>query len=90
MPTATRNPEVSSSAQLRQISLGDHTVVSTQGADRWVPQLSSKRPGVINQGVAWDNELTLSWCSDHGFDRNHSYAKLISTTHAVAGSTAFN
>ena len=133
-PTAARNPEVSSSAQLRQISLGDHTVVSTQGADRWVPQLSSKRPGVVDQGVVWDNELTLeehlrlrqeygakllwsgdwstfdapnfwvtiapisypdasgalAWCSDHGFDRNHCYAKLISTTHAVAGSTAFN
>lgn len=133
-PTATRNPEASSSAQLRQISLGDHTVVSTQGSDRWVPQLSSKRPGVVDQGVVWDNELTLeehlrlrqeygakllwsgdwstfdapnfwvtiapityptasgalAWCSDHGFDRNHCYAKLISTTHTVAGSTAFN
>ncbi|MCA4727116.1 serine/threonine-protein kinase [Mycolicibacterium fortuitum] len=133
-PTATRNPEASSSAQLRQISLGDHTIVSTQGSDRWVPQLSSKRPGVVDQGVVWDNELTLeehlrlrqeygakllwsgdwstfdapnfwvtiapityptasgalAWCSDHGFDRNHCYAKLISTTHAVAGSTAFN
>ncbi|MFV8170917.1 serine/threonine-protein kinase [Mycolicibacterium peregrinum] len=133
-PTASRNPEASSSAQLRQISLGDHTVVSTQGSDRWVPQLSSKRPGIVDQGVVWDNELTLeehlrlrqeygakllwsgdwstfdapnfwvtiapityptasgalAWCSDHGFDRNHCYAKLISTTHAVAGSTAFN
>ncbi|OBB25348.1 serine/threonine protein kinase [Mycolicibacterium peregrinum] len=133
-PTATRNAEASSSAQLRQISLGDHTVVSTQGSDRWVPQLSSKRPGVVDQGVVWDNELTLeehlrlrqeygakllwsgdwstfdapnfwvtiapityptasgalAWCSGHGFDRNHCYAKLISTTHAVAGSTAFN
>lgn len=133
-PTATRNAEASSSAQLRQISLGDHTVVSTQGSNRWVPQLSSKRPGVVDQGVVWDNELTLeehlrlrqeygakllwsgdwstfdapnfwvtiapityptasgalAWCSDHGFDRNHCYAKLISTTHPVAGSTAFN
>lgn len=32
----------------------------------------------------------LAWCSDHGFDRHHCYAKLISTTHPVAGSTAFN
>lgn len=133
-PTTTRNLEASSSAQLRQISLGDHTVVTTQGADRWVPQLSSKRPGVVDQGVVWNNELTLeehlrlrqeygakllwsgdwstfdapnfwvtiapisypeasgalAWCRDHGFDRNHCYAKLISTTHAVRGSTAFN
>ncbi len=130
----TRNAEASSSAQLRQISLYDHTVVSTQGSDRWVPQLSSRRPRVVDQGVVWDNELTLeghlrlrqeygakllwsgdwstfdapnfwvtiapityptasgalAWCSDHGFDRNHCYAKLISTTHPVAGSTAFN
>lgn len=133
-PTATRNPEASSSTQLQQISLGDYTVVSTQGSDRWVPQLSSKRPGVVDQGVVWNNALTLeehlrlrqeygakllwsgdwstfdasnfwvtiapitypnasgalTWCRDHGFDRNHCYAKLISTTHAVAGSTAFN
>ena len=58
-PTATRTPDASSSAQLRQISLEDHTLVSTQGSDRWVPQLSSKRPGVVDQGVVWDNELTL-------------------------------
>ncbi|MGW4099113.1 protein kinase domain-containing protein [Mycobacterium sp. NPDC004974] len=133
-PTAARNPEVSSSAQLRQISLEDHTVVSTQGSDRWVPQLSSKRPGVVDEGVVWNNALTLeehlrlrqeydakllwsgdwstfdapnfwvtiapisypdasgalAWCSSHGFDSNHCYAKLISKTHAVSGSTAFN
>ncbi len=133
-PTATRTPDASSSAQLRQISLEDHTLVSTQGSDRWVPQLSSKRPGVVDQGVVWDNELTLeehlrlrqeygakllwsgdwstfdapnfwvtiapityptasgalAWCREQGFDRNHCYAKLISKTHGVAGSTAFN
>lgn len=133
-PTATRTPDTSSSAQLRQISLEDHTLVSSQGSDRWVPQLSSKRPGVVDQGVVWDNELTLeehlrlrqeygakllwsgdwstfdapnfwvtiapityptasgalAWCREQGFDRNHCYAKLISKTHGVAGSTAFN
>lgn len=132
--TAASNPEASSSAQLRQISLADHGVVSTDGADRWVPQLSSKRPGVVDEGVVWDNALTLeehlrlrqqygakllwsgdwstfdapnfwvtiapisfpdasgalAWCHNYGFDRDHCYAKLISTTHAVAGSTAFN
>lgn len=50
-PTAVRDPEVSSATQLRQIAEGDYTVVSTQGADRWVPQLSSKRPGVVDEGV---------------------------------------
>ena len=133
-PTAVRDPETSSAAQLRQISLGDYAVVSTQGADRWVPQLSSKRPGVVDGGVVWNNALTLeehlrlrqqygakllwsgdwstfdapnfwvtiapisfpdasgalAWCTDQGFDRDHCYAKLISKTHAVSGSTAFN
>lgn len=133
-PTATRTPDASSSAQLRQISLEDHILVSTQGSDRWVPQLSSKRPGVVDQGVVWDNEMTLeehlrlrqeygakllwsgdwstfdapnfwvtiapityptasgalAWCREQGFDRNHCYAKLISKTHGVPGSTAFN
>jgi serine/threonine-protein kinase len=133
-PTAVRDPEVSSATQLRQIAQGDYTVVSTQGADRWVPQLSSKRPGVVDEGVVWNNALTLeehlrlrqrygakllwsgdwstfdapnfwvtiapftfptadgalAWCSDQGFDRDHCYAKLISKTHAVPGSTAFN
>jgi serine/threonine protein kinase len=133
-PTAARDPETSSVEQLHQISLADLTVVSTQGADRWVPQLSSKRPGVIDGGVVWDNEMTLTehvqlrqrygakllwsgdwstfdapnfwvtiapisfpdasgalaWCTYHGFDRDHCYAKLISKTHAVSGSTAFN
>lgn len=133
-PTATRTPDAPSSAQLRQISLEDHILVSTQGSDRWVPQLSSKRPGVVDQGVVWDNEMTLdehlrlrqeygakllwsgdwstfdapnfwvtiapityptasgalAWCREQGFDRNHCYAKLISKTHGVPGSTAFN
>src|SRR5690242_13307282 len=133
-PTAVRDPEVSSAAQLRHIADADLPVVSTGGADRWVPQLSSKRPGVVDDGVVWNNALTLqehlrlrqqygakllwsgdwstfdapnfwvtiapiaypdasgalAWCSDQGFDRDHCYAKLISKTHAVAGSTAFN
>ncbi|MEX3644251.1 serine/threonine-protein kinase [Mycolicibacterium porcinum] len=132
--TAARDPEAKSFQQLRQIADEDHIVVSAEGADRWVPQLSSKRPGVVDEGVTWDNLLTLQehlrlrdrygakllwsgdwstfdapdfwvtiapityptaagalyWCSSQGFDSNHCYAKLISKTHAVSGSTAFN
>lgn len=33
--------------------------MSAQLADRWVPQLSSKRPGVVDNGVVWDNSMTL-------------------------------
>ncbi len=102
--------------------------------DLRVPQLSSKRPGVVDEGVVWNNALTLeehlrlrqrygakllwsgdwstfdapnfwvtiapisfpdasgalAWCTYQGFDRDHCYAKLISKTHAVSGSTAFN
>ncbi|KHO27702.1 serine/threonine protein kinase [Mycolicibacterium setense] len=134
IPTAARDPESTSFQQLRQIAEEDHAVVSTEGADRWVPQLSSKRPGVVDEGVTWDNVLTLQehlqlrerygakllwsgdwstfdapnfwvtiapisfpnsagalyWCSSNGFDADHCYAKLISKTHAVPGSTAFN
>ncbi|BBX34824.1 hypothetical protein MMAG44476_38458 [Mycolicibacterium mageritense DSM 44476 = CIP 104973] len=133
-PTAVRDPESSSFQQLRQISIDDHAVINAQGADRWVPQLSSKRPGVVDEGVVWNNALTLeehlrlrqrygakllwsgdwstfdapnfwvtiapisfpdasgalAWCTYQGFDRDHCYAKLISKTHAVSGSTAFN
>lgn len=132
--TAARDPETTSFQQLRQIADEDHAVVSAEGADLWVPQLSSKRPGVVDEGVTWDNVLTLQehlrlrdrygakllwsgdwstfdapnfwvtiapityptaagalyWCSSNGFDSDHCYAKLISKTHAVSGSTAFN
>lgn len=133
-PTAARDPDVSSVQQLRQFAIDDHAVVSTEGAGRWVPQLSSKRPGVVDDGVVWNNVLTLqehlrlrhrygakllwsgdwstfdapnfwvtiapisfpdasgalAWCTYEGFDRDHCYAKLISKTHGVSGSTAFN
>lgn len=121
--------------QLRQIASDDRSFVSTQLADHWVPQLSSKRPGVVDNGVVWDNAMTLqehrqlrqrypgvrllwsgdwstfsapdfwvtiagitfadsagalAWCRAQGFDRDHCVAKIVSTTHPVAGSTAYN
>jgi len=112
----------------------DRSVVATEAADKWVPQLSSKRPGVRDNGVVWDNAMALQehlqfrklynakllwsgdwstfsesnfwvtiagitfadargalmWCSSKGFDRDHCIAKIVSTTHPVAGSTAYN
>jgi hypothetical protein len=121
--------------QLRQIAGGDRSFVYAQLADRWVPQLSSKRPGVVDNGVVWDDSMTLQehmqlrqrypsarllwsgdwstfsgpdfwvtvvgitfsdsagalqWCRNQGFDRDHCVAKIISTTHIVEGSTAYN
>jgi serine/threonine kinase PknH len=130
----TPDPELSSFQQLRQIADGDRALVATQAADLWVPQLSSKRPGVFDEGHVWNNVQTLQehlrlrqqygakllwsgewstfdagnfwvtiapftfptasgaliWCTSHGFDSDHCYAKLVSTTHGAAGSTAHN
>lgn len=121
--------------QLRQIANEDQAFVYSQLADWWVPQLSSKRPGVRDNGIVWDNASTLqehlqlrqrypgvrllwsgdwttfsapdfwvtvagirfpdstgalAWCRYQGFDRDHCAAKLVSTTHREAGSTAYN
>lgn len=67
-PSTTQPAQVPSSARsepqdpvqrLRAIANDDRSFVSAQLADRWVPQLSSKRPGVVDNGVVWDNTMTL-------------------------------
>jgi hypothetical protein len=120
---------------LRALANADRPFVSSQLADRWVPQLSSKRPGLVADGITWHNAETLhehlqlrldypevrllwsgdwstfsasdfwvtiagvtfadaegalGWCRSHNLDRDHCYAKLVSSTHPVDGSTAFN
>ncbi len=134
-PTTTTLAPQDPAQELHQIANDDRPWVSEQLADRWVPQLSSKRPGVVDDGKVWDNAMTLqehlqlrerysnvrlllsgdwstfsapdfwvtvagitfdnsagalAWCRAQGFDRDHCAAKLISTTHPVAGSTAYN
>lgn len=37
-----------------------------------------------------DAQGALNWCKSNGFDRDHCIAKLISTTHPIAGSTKYN
>ncbi|MGO9152277.1 serine/threonine-protein kinase [Mycobacterium sp.] len=121
--------------ELREIATDDRPFVNARLTDSWVPQLSSKRPGVVDNGMVWDNAMTLqehlqlrqrfpgarllwsgdwstfsapdfwvtvagitfgnsagalAWCRDHGFDRDHCAAKVVSTTHGVDGSTAYN
>ncbi|MGB9304715.1 MAG: protein kinase [Mycobacterium sp.] len=134
VPTTVTSAPADPEQQLRQIVSGDRSFVSAQLADRWVPQLSSKRPGIKDNGVTWDNAMALqehlqlrqrygarllwsgdwstfseanfwvtvaditfqdsagalAWCRGQGFDRDHCIAKIISTTHPVAGSTAYN
>ncbi|GFG73254.1 hypothetical protein MBOT_06190 [Mycobacterium botniense] len=139
-PTSTpesppADPEAAALQRLRQRARSDRPFVAAELADHWVPQLSSKRPGVVDEGVVWNNAMilqehldlreqyrdvrllwsgdwstfsapdywvtvvgitypdasgALAWCRSHGFDRDHCIAKLISATHPVAGSTAYN
>jgi serine/threonine-protein kinase len=133
-PTATTSAVSDAEQQLRQYVDLDRSIVATEAADKWVPQLSSKRPGTLEGGVRWDNAMALQehlqlrklynakllwsgewstfsepnywvtiagytyagsdgallWCRSKGFDRDHCIAKLVSTTHPIAGSTAYN
>ncbi|MGO9152435.1 serine/threonine-protein kinase [Mycobacterium sp.] len=129
------DPESASLAQLRRIANHDHPFVTDWLADRWVPQISSKRLGIVAEGTVWNNAKILSehlqlraqfpeakllwsgdwstfdapdfwvtivgdtfpdaasalaWCTRKNLDRDHCYAKIVSTTHPVHGSTAFN
>ena len=131
----TGDNESASFDALRAIANSDRPFVAKRLADRWVPQLSSKRPGLVADGIVWNNaeilrehldlrlkypevrllwtgewstfsvadfwvtiagmtfpdaEGALAWCRDHGLDHEHCYAKLVSTTHPIDGSTAFN
>ena len=132
----TRGDDESASFDaLRAIANADRPFVSSRLADRWVPQLSSKRPGLVADGIVWNNAETLrehldlrlkypevrllwtgdwstfsapdfwvtiagvtfpdaggalAWCRNRAIDRDHCYAKLVSTTHPIDGSTAFN
>jgi eukaryotic-like serine/threonine-protein kinase len=58
-PAPVLDPEAASLQQLQQLAADDRSYVSAQLADRWIPQLSSKRPGVVDDGVVWNNSLTL-------------------------------
>lgn len=124
--------ETSSAAALRRTADADRPMVSSTLADRWVPQLSSKKVGLVAEGITWDNAATLreytqlrtkypdarllwsgewstfdyrdfwvtiegvaftspdaanNWCAVNGLDADHCFAKMVSTTHPVDGST---
>ncbi len=135
-PTETpEDPESASLTQLQRIANRDRPYVTDWLADHWVPQISSKRLGIVAEGTVWNNAKILSehlqlraqfpearllwsadwstfdapdfwvtiagdtfqdaagalaWCTRKNLDRDHCYAKLVSTTHPVKGSTAFN
>ncbi len=63
-PTAAPAPSPTEAAptslqRLNRLASDDHSYVTAYLADRWVPQLSSKRPGVVDDGIVWDNDTTL-------------------------------
>ncbi|MGV0634916.1 serine/threonine-protein kinase [Mycolicibacillus trivialis] len=60
-PTVAAAADTESAAEqrLRELARADRPYVAIDLAERWVPQLSSKRPGVVDQGVVWDNAMTL-------------------------------
>ncbi|MGA9492884.1 MAG: serine/threonine-protein kinase [Mycobacterium sp.] len=57
--TAPENSEAGSAQRLQELAASDRPYVGEVLADRWVPQLSSKRPGVFDEGHTWDNTETL-------------------------------
>jgi len=128
-------PQLSAAQQLRQIANADRAAVTAQLVDRWIPQLSAKRPGIVDHGVTYDDAMTLqehqqlrskypnvkllwsgdwstfsernfwvtvvgmtfpdsagalAWCRSQRFERDQCHAKIVSTTHPVEGSTAYN
>ncbi|MGW5321790.1 outer membrane protein assembly factor BamB family protein [Rhodococcus pyridinivorans] len=128
----TGDPESASFDALRAIADADLPVVQSDLAERWVPQLSSKRPGLQAEGRTWNNAATLeehlvlrlrypnvrllwsgdwstfsapdfwvtiagspssesgsavTWCDQQRLDAEHCYAKLVSRSHPVDGST---
>jgi hypothetical protein len=54
--TATPGVEAASLARLQRLAADDRSSVPT---DVWVPQISSKRVGLVAQGIVWDNEQIL-------------------------------
>jgi hypothetical protein len=57
--TKAIDPEAASLQELQQLASSDSSFVTEQLANWWVPQLSSKRPGVVDDGIVWDNARTL-------------------------------
>lgn len=120
---------------LRDLADADRGEVSANLADRWVPQISSKRPGLVAEGITWtpqdilrehlelrqqygsvrlvwsgdwstfngpdwwvtvvgdpssDAASALRWCDRNGRDADHCFAKIISATRGVDGTTVMN
>jgi serine/threonine-protein kinase len=72
--SAPADPDAAALAKLQQLAAGDREFVATNLAERWVPQLSSKRPGVFDDGITYNNASTLQ---EHMRLRNKYNGKLL-------------
>jgi eukaryotic-like serine/threonine-protein kinase len=70
------DPQAAALAQLQQFANGDRDYVRDQLAERWVPQLSSKRVGIYDaeDGITYDNASILQ---EHLRLRSRFDAKLL-------------
>jgi serine/threonine-protein kinase len=84
---------VSSSLQrlVNQAALDTHTGLNA--GSMWVPQLSSKRPGTIDDGIVWDHDdiwqehlvlrqrygAILLWSADWNFDADDLWVTVATT-----------
>ena len=57
--TPPTDPDVAAADELRRLANSDRPDVAAQLADRWIPQLSTKQPGLFADGVTWNNVTIL-------------------------------
>lgn len=58
--TRLQDPEQAALAQLQDLANGDRSDVADFLADRWIPQISSKRVGLVAEGTTWTNQAILA------------------------------
>jgi len=59
-PPPPASVPVSSCQLLRNQANADYSVVSSEATGLWVPQLSSKQPGLVADGITWDCNSILA------------------------------
>lgn len=130
-PTGS-SAEAAAAAALRDIANSDRQWITREVENRWIPQLSSKKEGLVAEGITWSSSDILrehlelrqrfpqarlmwsgewstfsypdwwvtavaiphasgqdanNWCSANRFDADHCFAKIVSTTLPIPGST---
>ncbi|QOW00152.1 hypothetical protein INP59_07325 [Rhodococcus pyridinivorans] len=130
-PTGS-SAEAVAAAALRDIANSDRQRITREVENRWIPQLSSKKEGLVAEGITWSSSEILrehlelrqrfpqarlmwsgewstfsypdwwvtavaiphtngqdanNWCSANRFDADHCFAKIVSTTLPIPGST---